>query len=515
MRRWINQLGGIGISLAAVLVPLAAETNRPPAPSPAARLFPDYREVVIPPNLAPLNFKIEELGQGYRVRLHAAQGPSIEIRSRGPGIVIPLKPWRALLQANAGSNIFVDISVEDKASVWTQFATITNTVAREPVDGHLVYRLLKPLYNIYVNLGIYQRDLSTYKESVVLHNGSFRHGCVNCHTFLNHQPEPMALHIRSEAGGHPMLLVQSNEVTKVIRTAGYISWHPSGRLIAYSANKLSLFYHTVGETRDVYDAESNLGIYRVDQNRIVIPPAIARRDRQETWPSWSPDGRHLYFCSAPVLPPERHQEIRYDLMRIPYDLEKDVWGEVETLVSAKETGLSTAQPRVSPDGRFLLFCMFKYGNFPIYQPSSDLYLMTLTNRQFRRLEINSPEADTWHCWSSNGRWIVFSSKRRDGLFARPYFSYCDTEGRFSKPVMLPQEDPAFYDSFIKTYNLPELIQAPVRVKERDLAEAIFNPRKVLRPAIDTNAPPQAPSVGEADGDAGEPYYRPGLKGKTP
>jgi dipeptidyl aminopeptidase/acylaminoacyl peptidase len=204
---------------------------------------------------------------------------------------------------------------------------------------------------------------------------------------------------------------------------GYTSWHPSGRLIAYSANKLSLFYHTVGETRDVYDAESNLGIYRVDQNRVVVPPAIARPDRQETWPSWSPDGKYLYFCSGPVLPLDRYREIRYDLVRIAYDIDKDAWGEVETLVSATKTGLSATQPRVSPDGRFLLFCMCQYGHFPIYHPDADLYLLSLATGKLSRLDINSSEADTWHCWSSNGRWIVFSSKRDQLFFVdMPYAS---------------------------------------------------------------------------------------------
>lgn len=86
---------------------------------------------------------------------------------------------------------------------------------------------------------------------------------------------------------------------------------------------------------------------------------------------------------------------------------------------SETTGLSAAQPRVSPDGRFLVCCLADYGNFPIYQPSSDLYMLDVGARQSRRLEINSEAADTWHCWSSNGRWLVFSSKRRDGLFARP------------------------------------------------------------------------------------------------
>jgi hypothetical protein len=140
--------------------------------------------------------------------------------------------------------------------------------------------------------------------------------------------------------------------------------------------------------------------------------------------------------------------------------------------------------------------MAEYGNFPIYQPGADLYLMDLTTRRFERLDINSPKADTWHCWSSNGRWIVFSSKRRDGLFARPHFSWFDGQGHFSKPFILPQEDPEFYDSFIKTYNLPELIDEPISIPERDLGQAIMAPKRLIQPTRSANTPAPAPSESE-------------------
>ena len=136
---------------------------------------------------------------------------------------------------------------------------------------------------------------------------------------------------------------------------------------------------------------------------------------------------------------------------------------------------------MSPDGRFLLFCLSKYGHFPVYQPSSDLYVMDLNTRQYSRLDINSDQSDSWHSWSSNSRWIVFSSKRRDGLFARPYISHVDEQGTFHKPLLLPQQDPAFYDSFIKTFNLPELIREPIRIKPSELAQAIVAPKTVLTP----------------------------------
>lgn len=483
----------------------AAEAGNAAASTRLPRMFPDYGGIVLPPNIAPLNFRIEEPGRRYQVTIRSTRGQSIELTSKDAGVIIPLPAWKALLRANAGEPLHVDVAVQTAAGEWTRFDTVTNTIARESIDGYLVYRLLKPLYNVYRTLGICQRHLETYQETEVLQNKRVNDGCLNCHAFLNHSPKTAAFHVRSEGTGNPMILIANDQAAKVLLTAGYMSWHPSGRLIAFSRNKLSLFFHTTGECRDVFDAESNLGMYRVDSNALVVPRGTAQPDVLETWPSWSPDGRWLYYCSAPKRTSSHFREVRYSLMRVRYDLESDTWGEPETMLSAEQTGLSIAQPRVSPDGKSLLFCMFRYGSFPIYQPSSDLYLMDLETRRHRRLEINSDQADTWHCWSSNGRWVVFSSKRRDGLFARPYFSYVDEQRKFHKPFVLPQEDPAFYDSFIKTYNVPELITEPIKAGPQELTRAIVAPMRVLTPMPDPSQPHGATHT-EAQGAPPKPGY---------
>jgi hypothetical protein len=484
----------------------AAGPEPPVAQHVAPHLFPDYAGIVIPPNIAPLNFKVEEPGARYRVELRSVSGEPIVISSRSASIKIPTKPWQALLRANAGQPLYCEVSVQDLQSGWSRFETVTNFIAREEIDGSLVYRLLKPLYNLYVNLGIYQRDLQSFEERPVLQNQKFDGDCLNCHTFLNRRPDSFAFHIRTYTKSNPMLLVSSNEVARVDKTMGYLSWHPSGRLIAFSANKLSMFFHTIGETRDVFDASSNLGIYRVDSNTVLNPSPIALTNRNETWPAWSPDGRHLYYCSAPALRIERFQQVRYDLMRVSYDIERDQWGEPEVLVSARDTGLSANQPKVSPDGRFVLFCLCQYGNFPVYQPSSDLYVLDLKTRRHQRLDINSDRADSWHCWSSNSRWVVFSSKRLDGLFARPFFSYVDEQGQFHKPFVLPQADPAFYESYLKTFNVPELVLGAVTVTQSDLARAIVKPLKVLVPKTETPTPQeQQTSPGVDEGKS--PYHQ--------
>jgi hypothetical protein len=463
----------------------------------AAKILPDYAGIVLPPNIAPLNFKILESGQRYRVAIRGEAGTPIQIDTGNASIRIPSGPWHSLLAANAGKRLYVDMEVRG-ASGWKRFQTITNTVAAETIDGWLAYRVIRPLFNAYTEVGIFQRDLSSFEEKPALRGAAFDNGCVNCHTFLNHDPKTMAIHIRAGDSGNPMLLARNGSVVRVDRAFGYMSWHPSGRLIAYSSSQLSLRFHTFGETRDVYDAKSDLGVYRVDQNAIEIPPALARPERQEIWPTWSPDGKYLYFCSAEALPVERVKEVRYDLMRVSFNIDTGAWGEPETLVAASQMGLSAAEPRVSPDNRFVLFCMAKWGHFPVYQTNSDLYLYEVATRESRHLDINSAEADTWHCWSADGRWIVFSSKRRDGLFARPHFSWFDGAGHFSKPFILPQQDPSFYDSYTRTINVPELMDGPIAYTEAELAGAVNHPKQSLTPSADANAAGFSPSVGESD-----------------
>jgi len=454
------------------------------------RIDPDYTGIVIPPNIAPLNFSLNEPGIEYQVEIYSTRGDSIKVSSTTPQIQIPPGLWKKVLAENRGRDIYFEIYVREMSGQWIRFNRITNTIAPDEIDGYLVYRLLKPLYNKYVDIGIYQRNLQNYDESAVLHNRNADHACLNCHTFLNNRPDPFILHTRSRHG-LTMLLARNDTVTTVrTRTefnsspAAYSSWHPSGKLVGFSVNKVSLFFHTVGETRDVFDAASDLALYLIDSNTLTTTADISKPDYLETWPTWSPDGRFLYFSSAPQLPIERFEEVRYHLMRIGYDVDSGTWGDLETVLSADDTGLSITQPRLSPDGRFLLFCMADYGSFPIYLSSSDLYLMDLKSGQYRRLAINSERADTWHSWSSNSRWIVFSSKRRDGLLAKPYLSYVDEDGNAHKPILLPQEDPEFYGSFIKTYNLPELVKAPVQAELRDLGRAVLAPHFPLTAELD-------------------------------
>jgi len=470
--------------------------------TPVARepnITPDYCGLTIPPNIAPLNFRILEPGRAYRAKIHADHGTTIEVASRTGSIRIPPRKWRALLDANKGRQVFVDVYVKTADHGWRQFQRLTNTIAEKEIDGTLVYRFMKPIYNAWQDIGIYQRKLTDFDASPVLRGRSFGQGCLNCHSFAGHTADTMTIGLRSATYGSHTLLAHNGGVRKIGAKWGYTTWHPSGRLAVYSINKVRQFFHTGGlEVRDVVDLDSALVCYHVESNKAASPPQLADKDRLETYPTWSPDGRFLYYCSAPVVwadrdtvPPEDYDKLKYDLCRIAYDIETDQWGKAETVLAAEETGLSILLPRISPDGRFLLFCMCRYGCFPVYQPSSDLYLMDLASGGVRKLEGNSVYSESWHSWSSNSRWIAFSSKRRGGSLTRTYFSYVDEAGRVYKPFVLPQKDPAYYDSLLETYSVPELIKGRIKVSRSRLARAA---RSLPSVAVDlplTGATPQA------------------------
>jgi dipeptidyl aminopeptidase/acylaminoacyl peptidase len=285
--------------------------------------------------------------------------------------------------------------------------------------------------------------------------------------------------------------------------------------VAYSVNKTRQFLHSArNEIRDVVDLDSVLLYYLLDSNTVKTSPDISRKDRLETYPAWSPDGRYLYFCSAPILwsdrdkvPSAYYSEVKYDLMRISYDLERDQWGRLETVLSAEDTGLSILEPRISPDGRWLLFCMCDYGCFPVYQQSSDLYLMDLratsqTGRcKYERLDINSDQSESWHSWSSNSRWIAYSSKKGTYIFTRIYLSYVDQAGKVYKPILLPQKDPTLYDSCLNTYSVPEFITGPVQAQGEKLGRVARSPQRIS-PALPIT---MATLKAEAPADYDEPW----------
>ena len=181
----------------------------------------------------------------------------------------------------------------------------------------------------------------------------------------------------------------------------------------------------------------------------------------------------------------------YDLMRISYDIETNSWGRPEVVLSNKKTNLSVTQPRISPDGKYLACAMTKWGTFSIHRPGGDIYLLDLRTGEYYKADVNSDRPESYNSWSSNSRWLVFSSKMRDDFCTRAYFTYIDENGKAHKPFILPQKDPTFYDTYIMTYNVPELVDGSIQISGQEIIKTALTDgieeKAVIDPKIDLDA----------------------------
>ena len=436
-----------------------------------ATIHPAYLSTVIPCNIAPLNFRILEEGSRFRVRFAVAGKDSFEVSCKG-AVSIPIRKWKNLLAAHHGEQMDVCIFAK-KESGWVRYAPLRFTIAPEPVDSWLAYRLIEPGYVSWNKMGIYQRCLENFEETPIMVNYlTDKKSCMNCHSFCRNNPERMLFHIRQYQAG--TILVKDGKVSKInTRAPGMISagvyprWHPDGRYVAFSVNTTTQDFHTAHPNKiEVYDIASDIVIFDTETNTIFTDSLICSGKYFETFPEWSPDGRYLYFCCADArLMPDEYDSLRYDLIRIPFDASTRQFGNrKDTLVSSAHTGKSVALARVSPNGNDIVFCMSDYGTFPVWHRENDLYLLSMTTREITNLTtINSNQSDSYHAWSSNGRWMVFGSRRTDGAFTRPYLCYFDADGKAHVPFLLPQKDPMHYDLSLKSYNLPEFITGKVDI----------------------------------------------------
>jgi Tol biopolymer transport system component len=440
-------------------------------------VFPDYTELTIPPNIAPLNFIIKEPGEKYAVHISSKNGNNIVITGSNPKIKINSSEWKKLLFSNPGEELNIEVFCKN-GDKWTKYKPITHQISKDNIDSYLSYRLINSAYVLWFEMGLYQRNLENFEESVIVQNKSLNNACVNCHSLSSNNPEKFMFHIRSKFAG--TLIYNEGKFDKVetkteytLASAAYGAWNPNGRHIAFSVNRIyQNFYVFKDQSNEVSDQYSDLIVYDTETNEITTSPKVSTRSR-ENLPEWSADGKYIYYISAPEAVDDSARLItKYSLMGIPYDPEKNIWGEVDTIISAEQTGKSITFPRASPDGRFLVFCLTNYGYFTIHHKESDLCILDLKTGENRVAdEINSPETESYHSWSTNGRWLIFSSRRLDGIHTRTFIAHVDETGKFGKPFVLPQKDPDFYNNYLHNFNRPELMNGKIKVSPQKIRDA--------------------------------------------
>ncbi|GHT07650.1 cytochrome c biosynthesis protein [Bacteroidia bacterium] len=432
-----------------------------------ARITPAYVETYIPYNIAPLNFCINETGDAFSVRFVAGQD-SFEVATKKE-VNIPSGKWKKLLEKHRGENLLVCIFAK-RDNQWYQFQDLHFKIAEEPIDPYIAYRLIEPGYSAWGKMGLYQRNLENFKESPIMLNTLTDKNCMNCHSFHKNNPDRMLFHLRGQHAGTLFLLDGevkkiNTKAPKMVSAGVYPRWHPEGRFVAFSTNSTHQGFHTSHANKvEVFDTESDIVMYDTQANRMFTSNALYSKESYETFPEWSPDGKYLYFCTAPALTmPKEFKSLKYSLVRIAFDSQTGTFAnQVDTLVSPEITGKSVSLPRISPDGKYLIFCQFDYGTFPIWHRENDLYILnTETKNVSAMTDINSHETDSYHSFSSNGRWLIFSSRRLDGNYTRLFISYFDKEGKGHKPFLLPQKHADYYDALMKSYNIPEFMTGKV------------------------------------------------------
>ena len=457
-------------------------------------IYPDYKGVVVPPNIAPLNFLVRSPGRDYVAVLGNGKEELVVSAQASQTIQFDEAAWHHLLEAHQGDSLQMTIYSRSSTG-WVRYPAYSFYIAREEIDPYVAYRLIEPGYSYYRQLGLYQRNLTNFDVRPIYENNRrfdyTDNHCVNCHSFQQYQTDRMLFHVRTNHGG--TVLVQGDEVRKldfprktVPMGAVYPAWHPAKDWIVFSSNRTGQAFHLQNEEKvEVMDMASDLFFYDATQGRTEW---IWQTDSVlETFPAWSPSGDYLYYCAADVRSVNAHPKslsagdfllnyraIHYNIMRLPFDDKTQTFGAAECVVDCAAEGKSATLPCLSPDGRYLLFTEGDYGQFHIWHKSADLSVKDLeTNETYPLSEANSNDADSYHAWSSNGRWIVFSSRRDDGSYTRLYLTYFDTEGKAHKAFLLPQLDPAQNLLLLKSYNVPEFTREPVKITPDTFRKVIY------------------------------------------
>lgn len=462
-------------------------------------IFPDYVGVTIPSNIAPLNFCMED-EDALLVDAVITDKNGRQLHGQGAETTdFDIADWQTMLAQNVGDSICVSVSAK-LTDGWHTYRSFSIYVSADKMDYGVAYRKLEPGYEVYSKMGIYERNLSTFEETTLIENTQFQ-GCVNCHSFNRGNPEDMSLHIRGEHGAtllryHGQMEAYNTATSQTLGSCVYPYWHPGGRYIAYSTNTTRQVFHASDANRiEVFDSASDLLVYDCETNELITTPILEGDSVMETFPAFSADGRTLYFCQATSLPENSLalDSIHYNICSITFNPEDGTFGnEIDTIVDAVSMNRTATMPRPSYDGRYLLFTMADYGQFPIWHHEADLYMIPIeelnlakeTHQNIKDIEayrmsiINSEETESFHNWSSNSRWIVFSSRCIDGLFTRLFFTHIDEDGKESKPFLMPQQNPRrYYDNLFMSYNVPDFITSPVKFDNLHAEEIINAPER--------------------------------------
>lgn len=437
------------------------------------KIYPDYKEVIVPCNVAPLNFVVEEATEDVIVSVKNTKGETLlSGKSKGKAIFAE-KEWHSFLDGNKDTDLKVDVYVE-KDSQWKHYPSFNIKVVSDTIDPYVTFRWIEPSYEGIGELGIYQFDMKTGKISTIIDNrrmlydenrgiGTGEKRCMNCHNTQTCDPKNQVVQIRTKNGG--MMVKYDGEIRFVnakvgdmVAPAVYQRIHPYLPLVVFSSNIVRQNFPTSMKPKvETFDWASDILYYDIKKNTIQY--VCKSNTEMTTYPVWTNDGKWVYYCQTDsALKDDKVfvKRLKYSLKRIPFDTATYSFGEPEMVYCAAKEGRSVSKPRVSPDGRYVAMTVSDYGAYHYTHEDADILLYDTLSKSARVLkEASSDQADGYVTWSMNGRWLMVGSKREDGNYVRLYMYYFDREGNCHKPFQLPHADPTFDKKLLQCYNYPE------------------------------------------------------------
>ena len=348
------------------------------------------------------------------------------------------------------------------------------------------------------------------------------HTCANCHSF-SLDGKTLGMDIDGPANDKGLYAIATVKPQMSIRNEHVISWSslrdegapqsrvgfmsqvsPDGQFVVTTLtglDKKSESSYYVANFTDYhflqvfYPTRGILAWYsRATGRRQALPGADDPR-YVHTDAVWSPDGKYLVFALAEAKDPypegrklaehandPEETQIQYDLYRIPFNGGKG--GRPEPIIGASRNGMSNTFPKVSPDGRWIVFVQCRNGQ--LMRPDSQLYMVPAPSGGVaRRMNCNTSLMNSWHSFSPNGRWLVFSSKSRSP-YTQMYLTHIDEQGNDSPAILIDNATAAN-----RAVNIPEFVNIPP-----DQPMAISTPAIDMYKEIDRVA--QLESQGQLD-----------------
>jgi len=370
--------------------------------------------------------------------------------------------------------------------------TVRITTSKDPVGAPLFYRdvplmaskgehgRIQPLGEKAIPLIAWRlKDVSRPGSKLVLKGMS---SCGNCHSF-SRNGDTLAMDIDGPDGDKGMYAIKPVSKHMVIDSADVITWNsfrgkpeghrtigfmsrisPDGRTVATTLNE-ALYVSNFLDYRFVqvfFPTRGILAFHSRADGEIHALPGADDPEYVHCSPAWSPDGKHLVFSRArafdpyaPDLVPAKYPndpnepQIQYDLYRIPFNGGKG--GEPVPVEGASDNGMSNTFPKVSPDGKWIVFT--KCRNGLLMRPDGRLFIVPFAGGEAREMRCNTKLMNSWHSFSPNGRWLVFSSKSNTP-YTQALLTHIDEDGNDSPAILVPNCTAAN-----RAVNLPEFLNA--------------------------------------------------------